>query len=363
MKKILSWLLIAFLWISGVFSYTQSTQLDTKLESIAERLDNLVDQNGEEYRTKLLDVLYQYLIKYSSNDQAMYIVTYLIHHLEAEESSDIVSQISDDYRGEYTINDSIYGTQVEVTISNDVRTIVANALPDHETGEFPRAWNPNTISAQDTTYTLDYTPTYTWDATWARESWVAYNGVKFELETAEIVICESGETYKIEAFQDMTNLGLDFNNAHVQPTGAYHYHGISSVLVESLEGDDIVHVWYANDGFPLYYSKKWTYTPSYTLSTQEREWTDCSYKNSTVIIEWTSPDSTYGSDWEYNESIWNLDSCNGTEINGEYVYFITDTFPYGPRCLNGETVSAQGWQGAPQWAGQWNDRMWPPQRR
>lgn len=370
MKKVLSWLVIASLWISGVFAYTQSVELDAKLEVIAERLDDMVDANGEEYRTKLLTALYQYLVNYSSNEQASYIITYLVDHLEEWVATDTINTsttVDWDYRGEYTINDSTYGTQVEVTISNDVRTIVANALPDHETGEFPREWNPNTISAQDTTYTLDYTPTYTWDASWARESWVAYNGVKFELETAERVVCETGETYKIEAIQDMVNLGLDFNNAHVQPTGAYHYHGISATLVESLEGDDIVHVWYANDGFPIYYSKEWTYAPSFALSSQEREWTDCSYRNSDVIIDGTDTDGTYVSDWEYDASLWDLDSCNGIELNGEYVYFMTDTFPYGPRCFNGETVSGQGWQGAPQWSWEsrpeWNDRIWPPQRR
>ena len=45
--------------------------------------------------------------------------------------------MSFDYTGEYTLSNSTYGTQVEVTIDNDVRTIVSNALANHETGEFP----------------------------------------------------------------------------------------------------------------------------------------------------------------------------------------------------------------------------------
>jgi hypothetical protein len=75
-----------------------------------------------------------------------------------------------------------------------------------------------------------------------RESGDAYNGVKFELETAERVTCTSGETYRIEAQQTAFNLGLDYNLAHVQPTGEYHYHGVSDLLIDTLEGDNLVHV-------------------------------------------------------------------------------------------------------------------------
>ena len=36
----------------------------------------------------------------------------------------------------------------------------------------------------------------------------------------------------------------------------------------------------------------------------------------------------------------NLDSCNGTAMNGEYIYVLTETFPYVPRCLNGRPDSS-----------------------
>ena len=32
----------------------------------------------------------------------------------------------------------------------------------------------------------------------------------------------------------------------------------------------------------------------------------------------------------------NLDECNGTTVDGEYIYLITDTYPFVPRCLMGE---------------------------
>jgi len=246
----------------------------------------------------------------------------------------------------YSIDDSVYGTKVEVSVSWDTRSMTANALPNHSTGDFPNSWNPNSISAQDKSYSLDTNPSYTWDESWARESGVAYNGIKFELETAETVVCQTWESYKIEAIQDMTDLWLDHNHAHVQPTWEYHYHWAAEDLVATLDGHDIVHLGFANDGFPIYYSKLGTYKASYWVIDDLRQGSSCTYRNKTVDIDNTIPDGTYVSDWAYNAS-WDLDKCNGISLDGEYVYFMTDEYPYGPRCLNGE-VSDQ-WPPAGSW--------------
>ena len=48
-------------------------------------------------------------------------------------------------------------------------------------------------------------------------------------------------------------MGLDFNNAHVQPTGAYHYHGLPTGLIRHLNiGRRMQLLGYAADGFPVY---------------------------------------------------------------------------------------------------------------
>lgn len=49
----------------------------------------------------------------------------------------------------------------------------------------------------------------------------------------------------MQAFQDWVELGLDFNKAHVQPTGEYHFHGASDGVMAGMDVDataDIVHV-------------------------------------------------------------------------------------------------------------------------
>lgn len=48
------------------------------------------------------------------------------------------------------------------------------------------------------------------------------------------------------------------------------------------------------------------------------------------------------SDWVFTPGSGNLDECNGAFVDGEYVYFITNDYPYIPRCLMGEVESGAG---------------------
>ncbi len=244
------------------------------------------------------------------------------------------------YLGSYELVDEEFGTMVSVTVADGMRTITSNALPDHETGEFPNDGNPNEITAQDLSWEFTTTPVFVGSGTDARTAGVAVNGVKFEPGTGESVTCQSGEQYRIEALQDTYNLGLDFNNAHVQPGGEYHYHGISEMLVEAYDSeDDLVHVGFAADGFLMFYSKSGAYTSGYELRSGLRSGTDCvatGPDDPAVEIEGTTPDGVYTSDWVFTDGLGELDACNGITIDGEYLYVITDTYPFVSRCLNGE---------------------------
>lgn len=250
-----------------------------------------------------------------------------------------VVKTSSNYFGNYNLSDDTYGTKTTVTITGDTRNMVTNALPNHETGVFPNQGNPNTISAQNKTYSFPLNPKYTGKAQWVREPGVALNGVKFEPGTAEVVVCDTGENYRVEAFQDLIDLGLDFNHAHVQPTGAYHYHGSPTSVIENSDtGQDLVHVGFAHDGFPMYYSKSGKYKPSFKLLDGDRDGEGCTYtthKTIDISVE-GHHDGTYGSDFEYIEGYGDLDECNGITIDGKYMYLVTTEFPYISRCLMGE---------------------------
>ncbi|MEM7338275.1 MAG: YHYH protein [Actinomycetota bacterium] len=251
-----------------------------------------------------------------------------------------------DYLGTYELADEAFGTMVTVTVDGGSRVIETNALPDHETGDFPNAGNPNVITAQDLTWTFPTEPVYTGGAVNARTPGVAINGVKFEPATAETVTCESGETFRIEAIQELLDLGLDFNNAHVQPTGEYHYHGISELLVDAYAtDDDLVLIGFMADGYLAYYSKSGAYESSYALDTDARTGSGCVASGPdslSVEVEGTNPDGTFNSDWVYTAGSGDLDECNGAVIDGTYAYIVTDTYPYISRCLNGEPSADAG---------------------
>lgn len=61
----------------------------------------------------------------------------------------------------------------------------------------------------------------------------------------------------------------------------------------------------------------------------------------TIDVEGSDADGTYTSDWVFDEGTGNLDSCNGT-IDGEYVYLVTDEYPYVSGCLNGDVSGVSG---------------------
>ena len=260
-----------------------------------------------------------------------------------DHSHDHSEETSATYLSDYEISDPIFGTDTTVTVSNDVRTITTNALPDHETGVFPNSGNPNTISAQSAIYEYTTNPVYTGIAREVGVPGVAVNGVKFEPGTAESVSCATGETYRVEGLQNTFSLGMDFNNAHVQPTGAYHYHGLSDLLAETHNSSkgELVHVGFAADGHLIYISTTNKYTSSYRLSGTFRTGSNCQVslgpgQGPDIAVGGTIPDGTYTSDWEYVDGYGSLDDCNGISINGQYAYVITDEFPYISRCLKGE---------------------------
>src|SRR5712675_2294948 len=85
---------------------------------------------------------------------------------------------------------------------------------------------------------------------------ITSNGLPFEPGTAEFWDDDPDSGWVYEAKSGFIDLGLDENNAHVQPHGEYHYHGIPTGLLASLNtaGKQVVLVGWAADGFPIYVS-------------------------------------------------------------------------------------------------------------
>ena len=103
----------------------------------------------------------------------------------------------------------------------------------------------------------------------------------------------------------------------MQPGGLYHYHGIPDGLINTAANTgDLVWVGYAADGHRLLYSRSGKFQSSYSLKTGQRD---------------GGPGGAYTGlytqDWVYQAGAGDLDPCNGTTIDGEYVYLMTKDFP------------------------------------
>ncbi|MEM7106377.1 MAG: YHYH protein [Bacteroidota bacterium] len=254
--------------------------------------------------------------------------------------------------------------EVSIRVEGSSRIISTNSIPDHMVGLFGGgvgSLNPNAISPQNETYTVSSNPvksnvlTYMLNtATGPQyEFGVMLNGVILDPEAAEpwphngaFTMSSRNWEWNLDAMN--INLGLDCNNAHVQPSGKYHHHGAPTLFLESINAPNnaMTLLGYAADGFPIYYNYGYTVaddpasgvvqlTSSYRLKSGERP-------GDGINAPCGAYSGIYTSDYEYIEGFGVLDECNGREgvtpeyPEGTYYYVLTqDSYPYVPRCVVG----------------------------
>lgn len=154
-------------------------------------------------------------------------------------------------------NQSAGRNQVAITSEGNRRVITANGIPAHKVGSFPNGGNPHSIKAQSYRFTMALAPKTSSRATSNEMNLfgVAVNGVPFDPGAAEFWQGNRRSGWQYEALGGAVPLGLDANYAHVQPTGAYHYHGLPIGLLQDLGWSSTAAsplVGYAADGFPIY---------------------------------------------------------------------------------------------------------------
>lgn len=244
----------------------------------------------------------------------------------------------------FFIADVNAASKVKIRKKGGYRYIESDGLPDHATGSFPNAGNPHRVEAQSHEFRVPLKPEKRRSPIFIGMSafGVALNGVPFDPTTAEFWNNDPSSNWNLDAMGGGMNPGLDQNNAHVQPNGAYHYHGVPTALMErAAQFEKPVMLGYAADGFPIYgpysyrvagdmMSELVNLFPGYVLKEGERP---------------NGPggqyDGTYTADYYYKKGAGDLDQCNGREgrtpeyPQGTYYYVITDSFPYIPRCWMG----------------------------
>ena len=234
--------------------------------------------------------------------------------------------------------------QMEIDERQGVRYVRADGLPNHATGAFPNRSNPNRISAQSYSFRMPLRPAASGRATYYRPHHlfgVAVNGVVFDPNTAEFWNDDRRSGWMIEALSGGRPLGIDQNNAHVQPDGSYHYHGVPTGLLDKIGGKGKpVLIGWAADGFAIYFDE--AARPSWRLKAQR----DPGGPGG-------RPDGTYSKDYDYVRGLGDLDECNGREgvtaefPQGTYYYLVTAKFPFVPRCFMGAADASFVKQGGP----------------
>ena len=247
-----------------------------------------------------------------------------------------------------------------ISATGSIRVISSNNIPNHKVGLFGGGMgslNPNAISEQNETYTIQLSPTVASSYTQLLSTTgrggpqysfgVLLNGVELDPVAAEpfphqgIMSANANWEWNLEALN--VNLGLDCSSAHVQPTGKYHYHGSPTLFLENLNlsTDAMNLIGYAADGFPIYY--KYAYTTATDSNSSVSQMTS-SYQLKSGCRPGdgnTAPcgtyDGVYSNDYEYVEGLGTLDKANGrTGVtpeypSGTYYYVLTDEFPSIPR--------------------------------
>jgi hypothetical protein len=265
-----------------------------------------------------------------------------------------------------SLNSSVFNSSASVNATSTAnwscngssRVLAANGLPDHAVGTFPNPNNPNAISAQNVAASITLAPTLGTAATQlggpTGNTGYMLNGVKIDAGTAGScdnsgsncsLIGNSG-SWAIEALgQSSFNFGTDSNNAHVQPGGTYHYHGMPEGYITRLgKGTAVTLIGWAADGFPIY--ARYGYASAGDAASAVRV-LKSSYRLKTTPDAGRPATSLYAmgafrQDYEYVAGLGDLDECNGrTGVTPEfpagiYHYYATDTYPYLQRCVKGK---------------------------
>lgn len=232
--------------------------------------------------------------------------------------------------------------EVTIRVNGEKCEISTNGIPDHDVNDAQSSF-PEPVSEQDFDLKVPLNPQAsqaTTPLTLDTDNGVLLNGAKIDMIAAacygirdgKIGCNDMNQPWRFDPMFAANGFGVDSHFAHTQPTGAYHYHGVSAAL----DTKGVIGV--AADGFPIH---------SATISVQGIDRTlRSSYRlrqgnrvqsNANAPFPGGSYDGTFRDDWEYVPGHGDLDECNGATINGSYMYFATVSYPYFMGCFRGTT--------------------------
>lgn len=267
----------------------------------------------------------------------------------AEEYSSMVQDIQ---------NSNNFEGNVVVESNDATCTISVNGIPNHDFNDTSARFATD-VSEVERVFTIPVNPTKATQITaLTQQSYdaIMLNGVVVDMLSAgcydptkdgadedgnTAIGCNVNDGWLLDPLGTDTKFGADANNAHTQPDGTYHYHGNPNAMFNDTPGENGSPViGFAADGFPIFGS----YFLDSESNTVRKAITGYELKEGARPgPDDNDPGGTYSGqyidDYEFTGS-GDLDECNGMTVNGEYGYYVTDSYPWVLACHSGTTDSS-----------------------
>ncbi|TDO97902.1 YHYH protein [Marinomonas balearica] len=265
----------------------------------------------------------------------------------ADYANEYGSSVKDIRKNEHFI------AQVSIEVQDRYCTLTSNNIPNHDFNDRNARFATNAKEVSQS-FNIKRAPQLSYRVTPLEQSTyngIMINGVPIDILSAACyspnarradrqgnipIGCRSDAKWLVDPLGPNANMGADAHNAHTQPDGSYHYHGNPNALFDEKPGNNgSPTIGFAADGFPIYGS----YFYDETRKQVRKAKSGYRLKSGTrPTRSSTSPggnyDGTYIQDWEFANT-GDLDQCNGMTVNGQYGYYVTDTYPWIVNCFSG----------------------------
>ena len=242
---------------------------------------------------------------------------------------------------------------VLISGENDYCSIISNAIPNHDFNDATAGFADD-VAEVDQAYIVQRNPLLAANSTAMSQqitNAIMLNGVVLDLLSAgcyspddagadadgNVAIgCNDDSAWLLDPLGTEHKFGADAHNAHVQPGGLYHYHGNPNAMFDDNPGaDGSPVIGFAADGFPIFGSyfldantgSVRKALSGYTLKSGSRP-------PQSEFDPGGEFDGLYIDDYEYT-SAGDLDECNGMTVNGQYGYYVSDSYPWVMNCFSG----------------------------
>lgn len=264
-----------------------------------------------------------------------------------------------DYSGEFSsiVRDEqknlVFDGYVTVESGTSDCTMTVNGIPNHDFND-ESAHFATAVSENERVFSVNKNPAPANSATALSQMYydaIMLNGVVVDMLSAGCykpndpqadadgnvqIGCSADSNWLLDPLGTETKFGADAHNAHTQPDGTYHYHGNPMAMFDEESGAyGSPVIGFAADGFPIYGSyfldpesnQVRKAISGYELKSGSRPETDNTNPGGNY-------DGQYIQDYEFTGN-GDLDECNGMTVNGNYGYYVTDSYPWLIACHSG----------------------------